>query len=79
MQEMLSSTRLVSIFGLRGDKFDDPDLYPIQLFSDRDSPQYINLSRSNTRELETIMPSPTDTNAPSSTQSLRLGNRPTTI
>ncbi|CAI7662108.1 unnamed protein product [Penicillium palitans] len=83
MQEMLSSTRSVSIFGLRGDKFDDPDLYPIQLFGDGDSPQYVNISRSNTLELEAIMPSPPDTNTPSSnsppTQSLRLGNRPTTI
>ncbi|KAJ5264703.1 hypothetical protein N7534_007936 [Penicillium rubens] len=83
MQEMLSSTRSVSIFGLRGDKFDDPDLSPFQLFGDGDSPQYVNLSRSNTRQLEAIMPSPPDTNAPCSnsppTQSLRLGSRPTTI
>ncbi|KAJ9473782.1 hypothetical protein VN97_g13308, partial [Penicillium thymicola] len=82
-QKMLSSNRLVSIFGLRGDKFDDPDLYPIQLSDDGDSPQYVNMRRSNTRELEAIMPSPPDTNTSSSnsppTQSLRLGNRPTTI
>ncbi|KAJ5366683.1 hypothetical protein N7541_000624 [Penicillium brevicompactum] len=31
MQEMFSSTRSVSIFGLRGDQADDPDLYPIRL------------------------------------------------
>ena len=82
MQEMLSSTRPVSIFGLRGDKFDDPDLYPISLSGDRDSPQYVNMSRSNTSELEAIMPSRPDTNTSSNsppTQSLRLGNRSTTI
>ena len=82
-QEMLSSTRSVSIFGLRGDKFDDPDLYPIQLSDNGDSPQYVNIGRPNSRELEAIMPSPPDTNTPSSnsppTQSLRLGNRPTII
>ncbi|KAJ6143368.1 hypothetical protein N7471_002821 [Penicillium samsonianum] len=38
MQEMFSSTRAVSIFGLRGEKFDDPDLYPIRLSGDGDSP-----------------------------------------
>ncbi|CAG7937172.1 unnamed protein product [Penicillium nalgiovense] len=83
MQEMFSSTRSVSIFGLRGDKFDDPDLYPIQLSGEGDSPQYANMSRSNTRELEAIMPSPPNTNTSSSnsppTQSLRLANCPTTI
>ncbi|KAF3030592.1 hypothetical protein E8E15_008931 [Penicillium rubens] len=83
MQEMFSSTRSVSIFGLRGDKFDDPDLYPIQLSGDGDSPQYANMSRSRTRELEAIMPSPPNTNTSSSnsppTQSLRLANCPTTI
>ncbi|CAG8108176.1 unnamed protein product [Penicillium nalgiovense] len=81
-QEMFSSTRSVSIFGLRGDKFDDPDLYPIHLSGDGDSPQYGNMSRSNT-SLEAIMPSPPNTNTSSSnsppTQPLRLGNRPTTI
>ncbi|KAJ5265220.1 uncharacterized protein N7525_007424 [Penicillium rubens] len=83
MHKMFSSTRSVSIFGLRGDKLDDPDLYPVQLSGDGDSPQYGNPSRSNTRGLEAIMPSPPDTNTSSSnsppTQSLRLGNRPTTI
>ncbi|CAG8197857.1 unnamed protein product [Penicillium nalgiovense] len=83
MQEMFSSTRSVSIFGLRGDKFDDPDLYPIQLSSEGNSPQYANMSRSNTRELEAIMPSPPNTNTSSSnsppTQSIRLANCPTTI
>ncbi|KAJ5283359.1 hypothetical protein N7505_001339 [Penicillium chrysogenum] len=83
MQGMFSSTHSVSIFGLRGDKFDDPDLYPIQLSSDGDSPQYVDMSRSNTCELEAITPSPPDTHTSSSnsppTQSLRLGNRPTTI
>ncbi|KAJ5382755.1 CP2 transcription factor [Penicillium concentricum] len=83
MQEMFSSTRQVSIFGLRGEKFDDPDLYPIQLLGDGDSPHYGNVSRSSTRELETMMPSPPNTNTSSSnsppTQALRLGNCPTTI
>ncbi|KAJ5687689.1 hypothetical protein N7455_006737 [Penicillium solitum] len=83
MQEMFSSTRSVSIFGLRGETFDDPDLYPIQLSADGDSPQYGNMSRSSTRELESIMPSPPNTNTSSSnsppTQALRLGKCPTTI
>lgn len=83
MQEMFSSTRSVSIFGLRGETFDDPDLYPIQLSSDGDSPQYGNMSRSSTRELESMIPSPPNTNTSSSnsppTQSLRLAKCPTTI
>ncbi|KAJ5950826.1 uncharacterized protein N7479_009239 [Penicillium vulpinum] len=83
MQEMFSSTRSVSIFGLRGEKFDDPDLYPIQLSGEGDSPHYTNMSRSSTRELESMMPSPPNTNTSSSnsppTQALRLGNCPTTI
>ncbi|KAI2732592.1 transcriptional regulator family: Grainyhead/CP2 [Penicillium roqueforti] len=83
MQEMFSSTRSVSVFGLRGDNFDDPDLYPIQLSGDSDSSQYGNTSRSSTRELESIMPSPPNTNTSSSnsppTQALRLGKCPTTI
>ncbi|KAJ5866090.1 hypothetical protein N7534_000643 [Penicillium rubens] len=44
---------------------------------------YANMSRSRTRELEAIMPSPPNTNTSSSnsppTQSLRLANCPTTI
>jgi hypothetical protein len=83
MQAMFSSAHSVSIFGLCGEELDDPDLYPIQLSSDGDSPQYVNISRSSTRELEAIMPSPPDTNTPSSnsppTRSLGLGNRQTTI
>lgn len=83
MQEMFSSTRSVSIFGLRGETFDDPDLYPIQLSGDGESPQYANMSRSSTRELESMMPSPPNTNTSSSnsppTQSLRLAKCPTTI
>ncbi|KAG0155172.1 hypothetical protein PDIDSM_745 [Penicillium digitatum] len=83
MQEMFSSTRSVSIFGLRGDAFDDPDLYPIQLSGDGDPPHYANMSRSSTRELESIMPSPPNTNTSSSnsppTQALRLAKCPTTI
>ncbi|KGO72977.1 CP2 transcription factor [Penicillium italicum] len=83
MQEMFSSTRSVSIFGLRGETFDDPDLYPIQLLGDGDSPHYSNMSRSSTRELESIMPSPPNTNTSSSnsppTQALRLRKCPTTI
>ncbi|KAE8352603.1 CP2 transcription factor-domain-containing protein [Aspergillus coremiiformis] len=36
MQEMFTSTRPVSILGLRGDEQDDPDLYPVQLPEARD-------------------------------------------
>ncbi|CAI7635821.1 unnamed protein product [Penicillium glandicola] len=83
MQEMFSSTRSMSILGLRGEKFDDPDLYPIQLSGDGDSPLYGNMSRSSTRELESIMPSPPNTNTSSSnsppTQALKLRKSSTTI
>lgn len=83
MQEMFSSTRSMSIFGLRGETFDDPDLYPIQLSGNGDSPHYGNTSRSSTRELESMIPSPPNTNTSSSnsppTQTLRLGKCPTTI
>jgi len=36
MQDMLSSTRTVSVLTLRGDMEDDPDLYPIRLPTDGD-------------------------------------------
>ncbi|KAJ5158563.1 CP2 transcription factor, partial [Penicillium coprophilum] len=83
MQEMFSSTRTVSVFGLRGEKFDDPDLYPIHLLGDGDSPHYGGISRSSTRELETMIPSPPNTNTSSSNSppihALRLSKCPTTI
>ncbi|KAL2866969.1 grainyhead-like protein [Aspergillus lucknowensis] len=36
LQDMFSSTRPVSILGLRGDEYDDPDSYPVQLPDNRD-------------------------------------------
>ncbi|KAF7596421.1 hypothetical protein BBP40_001728 [Aspergillus hancockii] len=36
MQDMFTSTRPVSILGLRGDEQDDPDMYPVQLPEARD-------------------------------------------
>ncbi|KAJ5561808.1 hypothetical protein N7535_003730 [Penicillium sp. DV-2018c] len=82
MQEMFSSTRSVSILGLRGDTADDPDLYPIRLSSEGDSP-FQSMSRSGTRGLDSIMPSPPNTNASSSNSppmpATRLGKHPTTV
>jgi hypothetical protein len=83
MQDMFSSTRSVSILGLRGDKADDPDLYPIRLSSEGDCSPFQNMSRSSTRGLDSIMPSPPNTNTSSSnsppTHATRLGKRSTTI
>lgn len=83
MQEMFSSTRSVSIFGLRGDNSDDPDLYPIRLPGDGDLTHIHHMSRSSTHELESMMPSPPNTNTSSSnsppTQAARLGKLPITI
>ncbi|KAL4786201.1 CP2 transcription factor-domain-containing protein [Aspergillus varians] len=36
LQDMFSSTRPISLLGLRGDEQDDPDLYPVQLPENRD-------------------------------------------
>ncbi|CEL08045.1 hypothetical protein ASPCAL11198 [Aspergillus calidoustus] len=36
LQDMFSSTRPISILGLRGDEYDDPDAYPVQLPETRD-------------------------------------------
>ncbi|KAJ5135620.1 uncharacterized protein N7515_004898 [Penicillium bovifimosum] len=83
MQEMFSSTRSVSILGLRGDTADDPDLYPIRLSNDGDCSPFHGMSRSNTRGLDSIMPSPPNTNASSSNSppmpATRLGKRSTTV
>lgn len=83
MQEMFSSTRSMSVFGLRGDKSDDPDLYPIRLPGDGELTQIPNISLSSTGEFESMMPSPPNTNTSSSnsppTQATRLKKAPITV
>lgn len=74
MQEMFSSTRPVSILGLRCDEADDPDLYPIRLDGDA-----IKMNRHNTKEtqfMESMMPSPANTNTSSSNSPPSLPTRP---
>jgi hypothetical protein len=86
MQEMFSSTRPVSILGLRGDEADDPDLHPIRL--DGDMGRFEQLSRQNSSVMQTgesMIPSPANSNnsssnSPSSlSHSTRLLTKPTTI
>jgi hypothetical protein len=84
MQEMFSSTRLISNFGLRGDESDDPDLYPIRL--DGDAVKFEQLGRHNTMDLptgESMIPSPANTNTPSSnsptSHATKLSTKPITI
>lgn len=81
MQEMFSSTRSVSIFGLRGDQADDPDLYPIRLSG---TVEYIesknmgSLNMGGLQSAESMIPSPANTNnsdSPPST-STKLAKRP---
>jgi hypothetical protein len=64
MQEMFSSTRSVSMFGLRGDQQDDPDLYPIRLSGDAEPIKFETVSRTNTGDFsaEALMPSPESSN-----------------
>ncbi|CAG7932372.1 unnamed protein product [Penicillium olsonii] len=69
MQEMLSSARSASIFGLRGDQADDPDLYPIRLSGASDSVKSENMSCPNMGDLlsaESMIPSPANTNSSNS-------------
>lgn len=40
-QDMLSSARTVSVLSLRGDREDDPDLYPVHLTRDQESAQCV--------------------------------------
>ncbi|OQD85626.1 hypothetical protein PENANT_c009G02744 [Penicillium antarcticum] len=80
MQEMFSSTRSVSVFGLRGDQLDDPDLYPIRLPGDGDSVKFETVSRTGTGDLlsaEALMPSPESSNP--SENSPHTYSRPMTI
>lgn len=65
MQEMFSSTRNMSILALRGDKEDDPDLYPVRLPTDGDVVKTEPLGRLNTDDLQSMeswMLSPTSSN-----------------
>jgi hypothetical protein len=64
MQEMFSSTRSVSMFGLRGDQQDDPDLYPIRLSGDAEPIKFETVSRTNTGDFsaEALIPSPESSN-----------------
>uniref|UniRef100_A0A093VL02 Grainyhead-like protein 2 like n=1 Tax=Talaromyces marneffei PM1 TaxID=1077442 RepID=A0A093VL02_TALMA len=50
MQDMFSSTRPVSVLGLRGDDQDDPDLFPVVLPGDLQEFKFEGLSRRSTRE-----------------------------
>jgi hypothetical protein len=80
MQEMFSSTRSVSVFGLRGDQQDDPDLYPIRLPGDGESVKFETVSRTNTGDFssaEALIPSPESSNP--SENSPHTYSRPMTI
>ena len=62
MQDMFTSTRSVSILGLRGDEEDDPDLYPVQLPAEGEFVKMEGLSRQNTtasQSMESLILSPT--------------------
>lgn len=88
MQEMFSSTRSVSILGLRGEEQDDPDVYPVLLPGDSgESLKLETLNRQSTggsQSMESAILSPTSSsvslNSPNlrSTQLVGL-NRPITI
>jgi hypothetical protein len=80
MQEMFSSTRSVSVFGLRGDQQDDPDLYPIRLPGDGEAVKFETVSRTKTGDLssaEALIPSPESSNP--SENSPHTYSRPMTI
>ena len=66
MQEMFSSARSVSVFGLRGDQTDDPDIYPIRLSGAIEAIQPEDMSSQNTGDLwsaEAMIPSPANSNS----------------
>jgi CP2 transcription factor len=68
MQDMFSSTRPVSVLYLRGDKEDDPDLFPVHL--PRDQQESAGLTRQGTWESKASAAStPTTSNAISPTSS----------
>jgi hypothetical protein len=84
MQEMFSSTRPVSILGLRGDEADDPDLHPIRI--DGDIVRFEQSGRQNTNDIQTgefMIPSPANTNSSSSnsptSHATKILTKPTTI
>ncbi|OGE53386.1 hypothetical protein PENARI_c008G07912 [Penicillium arizonense] len=80
MQEMFSSTRSVSVFGLRGDQQDDPDLYPIRLPGDGETVKFETVSRTKTGDFssaEALIPSPESSNP--SENSPHAYSRPMTI
>ncbi|KAJ6115898.1 hypothetical protein N7523_006315 [Penicillium sp. IBT 18751x] len=65
MQDMFSSTRVVSVLALRGDEEDDPDLYPVRLPTESDTVKVEPLSRQNTgasQSMESLILSPTSSN-----------------
>ncbi|KAJ5337409.1 CP2 transcription factor [Penicillium brevicompactum] len=69
MREMFSSIGSVSIFALRGDQADDPDLYPIWLSGAGKSVKSENMSNQNTGDLQSaksMIPSPASTNSSNS-------------
>jgi hypothetical protein len=77
MQEMFSSTRVVSVLALRGDEEDDPDLYPVRLPTESESVKMEPLSRQNTgasQSMESLILSPTSSNV--SLNSPRFNGRP---
>jgi hypothetical protein len=65
MQDMFSSTRAVSVLGLRGDEEDDPDLYPVRLPAEGEFIKMEPLGRQNTgasQSMESLILSPTSSN-----------------
>ncbi|CAG8340398.1 unnamed protein product [Penicillium salamii] len=84
-QGMLSSTRSVSAFGLRGDDADDPDLHPTLLPVDGESINFKKANLQTTDNLqsgESMIPSPPNTHASSNSppgNTTELTKRLTTI
>ncbi|CAG7918533.1 unnamed protein product [Penicillium olsonii] len=75
MQEMFSSTRPVSILGLRGEETDDPDLYPIQLSGDVRFEKSNRHTINDLQSAESMIPSPANTNTSSSNSPPSFNNR----
>lgn len=55
MQDMFSSTRPVSVLYLQGDEYDDPDLHPVQLSSETNTPKMAALTRQDTLDSKASM------------------------